>query len=206
MRLPSFTSQPELSPAVVAEAKVDTIRLRIVRDYRDRFILYKLQEEALLNDPGFPLFDATIQKAKVAWAGEGAKRKAVGYYLYREGTPIRHPSAIGVVQYPRTFSQVFVVPEHRRQGIASTMMLDFIEHNSAEQVYVDSPKKETKALLARLGYHETPRAYQMWEMLEGLSCWVKDELEAEYLLEPSSRCIRQWVWSGIEGVGLAEMR
>jgi len=177
-----------------------------VSDYRDRFILHKLQQEALVNDPGFPLFDPKKHKAKVAWIGKGAKREAVGYYLYREGTPMRHPSAIGVVQYPRTFSQVFVVPERRHRGIASRMVLDFVGYCGTEQVYVDSPKKETQALLKKLGYHETPRAYQLWEMLEGLSCWERDEKEGDYLLEPSNRCIRQWVWSGIEGVGLGELR
>jgi GNAT superfamily N-acetyltransferase len=202
----SFISQPELSPSLSEEAIPKLVRLRCVRDYRDRFILRKLQQEALLNDPGFPLFDPKVHKAKIAWTEQGSVREAVGYYLYREGTPMRHPSAIGVVQYPRTFSQVFVVPDHRHRGIASGMVLDFIEHNGTEQVYVDSPKKETQALLKKLGYHETPRAYQMWEMLEGLSCWERDEKEEEYLLEPSNRCIRQWVWSGIEGVGLGELR
>ncbi|MGD1060424.1 MAG: hypothetical protein ABR879_03090 [Methanomassiliicoccales archaeon] len=202
----SVISQPELSHSAESAEREVEVRLSNVRDYRDRFILRKLQEEARIADPGFPMFDPTKQKARITWCGVGAEREAIGYYLYREATPTRHPSALGVVHYPRTFSQVYVVPEHRREGVATCMMLDFMEHNGTEQVYVDSPKKETKGLLAKLGYHETSRAYQMWEMLEGLSCWEREEQEAEYLLEPSSRCIRQWVWCGVEGVGLGEMR
>jgi GNAT superfamily N-acetyltransferase len=204
MRAHSFMSELELSPSTAPIVSSTSVRLSNVRDYRDRFILRELQRKAIVDDPGFPFFDPSKQRAKLVWTGKGKEREAVGYCLYREEGMTKHPTALGMVRYPRTLSQLFVAPEHRRQGIATAIMIDFICGGACGQVYVESPKNETKALLAKLGYHETSRAYEMWEMLEGLSCWVREEPE-EYLVEPSPKCVKQWVWAGVEEVGLGEL-
>jgi len=208
----SSPSCRETSGAFEAQAEIapEALRLRNVRDYRERYILHVLQMQAIECDPGFPLFDKSLQKAKIAWTDANGLPEPVGYYLYSEGRPARHPSALGTVWYPLTFNQVFVRKEHRRKGVATAMMRDFISYSRTSSIWVESPKKETQALLRKLGYEETEHPYQMWEMREGLSCWERyapNRKRAELTMHAAikSKKKREWVWSGEEGIGLAEL-
>ncbi|HTY47745.1 MAG TPA: hypothetical protein VMB46_08805 [Methanomassiliicoccales archaeon] len=212
MSLQAFANEPRLSFAVPMErakscVEAPFVKITGVRDYRDRYILRALQEEAKGADPGFPLLEPSKQKAKIVWVDSTELLEPAGYYIYEDGHPHRHFSALGVVWYPTTFHQVYVRPEMRHHGIATIMFEDFISHTKDETICIESPKSESRSLLRKLGYEETERSYQMWEMLEGLSFWEplgkKDELTVN-----AARKERHgyYVWSVEERIGLSEYR
>ena len=62
-------------------------RVSNVRDYKDRFILRMLQDEARRENPGFRLFDSGSQRAKVFWIGAGYNQRPVGYLCTRFQRP-----------------------------------------------------------------------------------------------------------------------
>ena len=180
-------------------------RLSPVRDYKDRFILRLLQTEARQENPGF-LYLKPEEKAKLVWVESGEGRMPVGYYVYWEARSMFSKYDHGYVQLPAAFSQVYVVPEMRRQGIATRMLQDFIAHAPSGALWVESPKHETVALLHKLGYHEPDEKYELWQMMEGLSRWVlADELVLKRS-ELSRECPEAWVWAGDAGVGISSLR
>ena len=195
-----------------AEAYVKTgsvcqgLRLSHVRDYRDKFILRSLQAEARKENPGFVWFIDGRERAKLIWSFEDGHRMPVGYYIYVEPRSDFSRYANGIVQFPKTLSQIFVQENVRRQGVATRMVRDFIVHAPPGPIWVESPKRETVALLTKLGYCEPKQKYELWQMMEGLSRWVKGE---DLLLQ---RAIMQlqgtdnWVWSGDAPVGISALR
>ncbi len=212
MSLQAYAHEPRLSFAIPLEKansslEAPQVKITGVRDYRDRYILRALQEEAKAADPGFPLLDPSKQKAKIVWVEASELLEPAGYYIYEDGHPHRHFSALGVVWYPTTFHQVYVRPEMRHHGVATTMFADFIAYAKDGTICVESPKNESRLLLKKLGYVETERSYQMWEMLEGLSFWEPHEDKDELTVGAAKR-ERQgyYVWSEEERVGLSEYR
>jgi GNAT superfamily N-acetyltransferase len=189
----------------LGELAVSGLHLAPVRDYKDRFILRMLQGEARKENPGFLLLQPA-EKAKVAWADAQEGRIPVGYYVYWEPRRAFSKHSHGFVQLPATFSQVFVIPGMRRRGIATRMLRDFISRAPSGAVWVESPKLETVALLHKLGYNEPDQRYELWQMMEGLSRWVRAEEIAPRSSDLSPECAEAWVWAGDGGVGISELR
>jgi hypothetical protein len=143
-----------------------------VRDYRDRYILRELQKEARRENPGFKLLEPG-EKARIVWVQEEDGKAPAGYYVYCDRHR-RHVRGLNcVVDFPATFSQVFVRQDLRRLGLARRMMRDFIAHHDVDELWVESPRWETTCLLMKLGYAETSEPYRMWQMLECISRWTK---------------------------------
>ncbi len=144
-----------------------------MRTYQDRYILALLQKEAIGENPGFQPIHEETHRAKIIWVGEGKNRQPAGYYIYCE----KHFEYIKMlgreVCYPATFSQLYVSKQMRRLGLATLMVRDFIRNHGPGAVWVESPKYETRMLLGKLGYCETDRPYDLWEMVEGLSRWSR---------------------------------
>ena len=180
-------------------------RLSPVRDYKDRFILRLLQTEARQENPGF-LYLKPEEKAKLVWIESGEGRIPIGYYIYWEARSMFSKYDHGYVQLPAAFSQVYVVPEMRRKGIATRMLQDFIAHAPSGALWVESPKDETVALLHKLGYHEPDEKYELWQMMEGLSRWMKieDFVIRAKLVPPSVEELR--VWCGDTSVVMEDLR
>lgn len=190
------------------EGQEERLHLHIskVRDYRDKFILRGLQDEARLENPGFMYLIEGKEKAKIVWARHEQGMAPVGYYIYREPRREFSKHAHSVVQFPMLFSQVFVRPGFRRRRVATRMMQDFIHHSGSDTIWVESPKNETKALLNRLGYCEPHIRYELWQMMEGLSRWMKIEnfvIRAK-LIPTSAEELR--VWCGDTSVVLEDLR
>jgi GNAT superfamily N-acetyltransferase len=148
------------------------VSLSNVRDYRDRYILQGLQKEARMENPGFKLLQPH-ERSKIMWVeGEEGKSPA-GYYVYCKRRR-RHVRGLNcVVEVPATFSQVYVKKELRRRGLARRMLRDFVAHHDEDEVWVESPRWETTCLLIKMGYVESKAPYAMWQMLEGMSLWLK---------------------------------
>jgi GNAT superfamily N-acetyltransferase len=177
-----------------------------VRDYRDKYILRGLQDEARLENPGFLYLIEGKEKAKIVWVRREQGMVPAGYYIYREPRREFSKYAHSIVQFPMIFSQVFVREEYRRKHVATRMMHDFIHHSGFDTIWVESPKNETKALLNRLGYYEPHIRYELWQMMEGLSRWMKIEnfvIRAK-LVPPSAEELR--IWCGDTSVVLEDLR
>ena len=183
------------------------LRLHVsqVRDYKDRFILHMLQTEARRENPGF-LFLKPEEKAKIFWADVEGERRPVGYYVYWPSGRVFSKYAHEYVQMPTTFSQVYVVPDMRRRGIATKMLQDFISKAPSGAIWVESPMAETVALLHKLGYQEPNERYEVWQMMEGLSRWVLADEVVLGRSELSRECPEAWVWAGDAGVGISDLR
>ncbi len=199
---------PKSGAAVSCEGDARRLQLHIarVRDYRDKFILRGLQEEARRENPGFLYLIEGKEKAKIVWArGENGMVPA-GYYIYREPRREFSKHAHAVVQFPMLFSQVYVRQEFRRRHVATRMMQDFIHRSGFDTIWVESPKNETKALLNKLGYYEPHIRYELWQMMEGLSRWMKieDFVVRAKLVPTSAEELR--VWCGDTSVVLEDLR
>jgi len=147
------------------------IRVCSVRDYRDRYILAMMQKGALAENPGFRLFKFT-NKAKIIWVGGGIARVPAGYYIYSECHRGFSKLAGREVCYPRTLHQIFVVKDQRKRGLATRMVKNFVSGNRGS-IWVESPKYETRMLLEKLGFEETSKPYELWQMMDGLTKWSK---------------------------------
>ena len=182
------------------------LRLSKVRDYRDRFILRQLQEMARKENPGFLFLIEGREKAKVIWVEKDGRRVPAGYYVFCEPRREFSRYAHGHVPFPMTLSQLFVCEEFRRRGVATRMVQDFIHHSSLDAIWVESPKAETKALLNKLGYFEPNVPYELWQMMEGLSRWMRIEevvIRAK-LVSASAEELR--VWCGDTYMVLEDLR
>jgi GNAT superfamily N-acetyltransferase len=185
-----------------------TPRLHIsrVRDYRDKFILRGLQDEARAENPGFLYLIEGKEKAKIVWIERETGMIPAGYYIYREPRREFSKYAHSIVQFPMVFSQLYVRPEYRRRKMATRLLQDFIHHSGGETIWVESPKDETKALLNKLGYHEPHIRYELWQMMEGLSRWmrIQDFVVRAKLVTASVEELR--VWCGDTSVELEDLR
>jgi hypothetical protein len=182
------------------------LRVSKVRDYRDKYILRGLQDEARVENPGFMYLIEGKEKAKMVWVKKEQGLEPAGYYIYREPRREFSKYAHSVVQFPMLFSQVYVRPEYRRKRVATRLVHDFINHSGSDTIWVESPKNETKALLNKLGYYEPHIRYELWQMMEGLSRWMKIEnfvIRAK-LVPATAEELR--VWSGDTSVVLEDLR
>jgi GNAT superfamily N-acetyltransferase len=182
------------------------LRVSRVRDYRDKYILRGLQDEARVENPGFMYLIEGKEKAKMVWVEKERGLEPVGYYIYREPRREFSKYAHSVVQFPMLFSQVYVRPEFRRKRVATRLVYDFINHSGSDTIWVESPKNETKALLNKLGYYEPHIRYELWQMMEGLSRWMKIEnfvIRAK-LVPATAEELR--VWCGDTSVVLEDLR
>ncbi len=189
----------------------ETIRFVPVRDYRERAILHSLQIQARAENPGFVWYDEGKDKAKLAWIRRGREGEAVGYCIFKTGRYEYSEHARGDVYVPRFISQIYVAEEQRRRSIATMMICEFASEEEAGSLWVESPKRETIALLHHLGYHESRDRYQLWEMMFGLTCWSRQGqvdhriLPANQELAPAS-FYEPWLWSGESAIGMASLR
>jgi hypothetical protein len=182
-----------------------------VRDYKDRAILRGLQLCARSENPGFVWFDEEKDRAKLAWIRKGRYGEAAGYCIFKEGRYEYSDYARRDVYVPRFISQIFVTKEQRRRSVASMMVGDFVSGGGAGKLWVESPKRETIALLQKLGFRESRERYQLWEMMFGLTCWACYG-ETENVILPcdqsltSANCDEPWLWSGNSAVEMATLR
>ncbi|MEM2944507.1 MAG: hypothetical protein QXN93_03075 [Methanomassiliicoccales archaeon] len=150
------------------------LRISRVHDYKDRFILQILQKEAFVECPGFKNVKANW-KSKIAWINKDNVWVPAGYYMYSEmGVQETKYSEMKVV-FPLTLHQIYVIPDLRRLGICTFMMLDFISMSDSRVIWIESPFDATKHILRKLGYKETEERYELWQMMEGLSKWIRIE-------------------------------
>jgi len=183
----------------------------LVRDYKDRAILRSLQSYARRENPGFVWFDEGKERAKLAWIRKGREGEAVGYCIFKEGRYEYSAHAKRDVHVPRHISQIFVQEEQRRRSIASMMVNDFVSEGGTDSLWVESPKRETIALLHNLGYHESRDRYQLWEMMFGLTCWARNGQIEETILPgnqelTSATYCEPWLWSGNSAIEMATLR
>ena len=155
----------------------DGIRARTrtsrVRDYKDKFILRHLQEEARRLNPGFGWFDDSIQDAWVIWSGQECGWEPAGYSIIARERWAISKNEKRAVLFPDSLSQIYVRTSQRRKGFARAMVKDHILSRGHRPIWVESPKWETRAILAQLGYEETEERYEVWQMMEGLTKWVR---------------------------------
>jgi GNAT superfamily N-acetyltransferase len=158
--------------ALVAESeRYAPIKLTKVHDYKDRFILRSLQEEARRESPGFLWYQERAQRAKVAWVkGEGGL-EPVGYYICDLQRPAHVPGIPKDIWYPDSLAQIYVSRKHRRKGYGQNMVEDFLRERSDGPVWVESPRYETRSILNKLGLKETDGRYEIWQMMAGLTRW-----------------------------------
>jgi ribosomal protein S18 acetylase RimI-like enzyme len=192
------------------EAK-EAFNFVLVRDYKDRAILRNLQSYARSENPGFVWFDEEKERAKLAWIRKGREGEAVGYCISKEGRYEYSAYAKRDVYVPRYISQIFVQPERRRRSIASMMICNFVSEGGTGSLWVESPKRETIALLHNLGYHESRERYQLWEMMFGLTCWARYGQIEEAILPgnqelTSATYYEPWLWSGDSAIEMAMLR
>ena len=147
------------------------IRLNRVHDYKDKFILRCLQEDARRENPGFLWFQEKSQTAKIAWASCGPGYEPIGYYICDKERPAHVPGILGDVWYPHSLAQIFVKPGNRGKGIGTKMVQDFLSERNECSIWVESPKYETRSILTRLGLREHERPYEVWQMMAGLTRW-----------------------------------
>ncbi len=186
----------------------ETLKFVPVRNYKDRAILRSLQRCARSENPGFVWFDEEKDKARIAWIRRGREGEAVGYCIFREGRFEYSTHAGRDVYVPRLISQIFVQEEQRRRSIASRMIDDFVSAGGIGPLWVESPKRETIALLRNLGYHESRDRYQMWEMMFGLTCWARYDKIEETILQNCQEMTSEthhwpWLWSGDDATEMA---
>jgi hypothetical protein len=170
-----------------------------------------MQSCARHENPGFVWFDENKERAKLAWIRKGRDGEAVGYCIFKEGRYEYSSHARRDVYVPRYVSQIFVQQEQRRRSIASTMISDFVSEGGTGSLWVESPKRETIALLYKLGYHESRDRYQLWEMMFGLTCWARYGSIEETILPGSQELTsatyhEPWLWSGDSAIEMAMLR
>jgi hypothetical protein len=189
----------------------EVLRFVPVRDYKDRAILRGLQLCARSENPGFVWFDEEKDRAKLAWIRWGRYAEVAGYYISKEGRYEYSDYAKRDVYVPRFISQIFVTREQRRRSVASMMISDFLSEGGAGTLWVESPKRETIAMLQKLGFRESKERYQLWEMMFGLTCWAFSG-SADNIILPSDQsltsvnCHEPWLWSGNSAVEMATLR
>jgi len=177
------------------EARRDLVsHLVPVRDYKDKFILHLLQAEARGESPGF-LFIRPGERANIMWAEVEGERAPAGYYVCWDPRRAFSKHAHEYVRWPATFSQVYVVPGMRRRGMATRMLQDFIGPAPPGEIWVESPRAETVALLHKLGYREPNQPYELWQVMEGLSRWVPAEEIGRGRAGLSPGCPEAWLWA-----------
>ena len=150
-----------------------TNRTRQVRDYKDKFILRFLQEESRRENPGFKLFDDSIEDARIVWVSKDGTWDPAGYFIVGQERHMSTHYENKMVYYPETLTQLYVRREQRRKGIGKAMLKEHISGRGHRPVWVESPKWETRAILGQLGYEETEERYEVWQMMEGLTKWVR---------------------------------
>lgn len=148
-------------------------RTNRVRDYKDRFILRYLQEEARRQSPGFAWFDDSFQDARIVWNDQGSGWEPAGYSIIARERWTVSKNERRAVLFPESLSQIYVRLSQRRKGVARAMVKDHILSRGHRPVWVESPKWETRAIMAQLGYEETEERYEVWQMMEGLTKWVR---------------------------------
>jgi GNAT superfamily N-acetyltransferase len=158
--------------ALVAESERSVpIKLNKVHDYKDRFILRSLQEEARRESPGFLWYQERAQRAKIAWVKGEDGLEPVGYYICDLQRPAHVPGISNDIWYPDSLAQIYVPKKHRRKGYGSRMVEDFLKERSEGPVWVESPRYETRSILNKLGLKETDGRYEIWQMMAGLTRW-----------------------------------
>ena len=140
------------------EGQEERLHLHIskVRDYRDKFILRGLQDEARLENPGFMYLMEGKEKAKIVWARREQGMAPVGYYIYREPRREFSKHAHAVVQFPMLFSQVFVRPERRGAGLGTALTARAVRAgaDAAADVWICAERDERpRRLYQRLGFN-----------------------------------------------------
>jgi len=148
-------------------------RTNRVRDYKDKFILHFLQEEARRHDPGFCLYDDATQSANICWVCQNGIWEPAGYSIVAKERWAISKYESRAVLFPESLGQLYIRPSHRRNGLATSMVHGHILSRGHRPVWVMSPKWETKAILSKLGYEETEERYEVWQMMEGLTKWVR---------------------------------
>ncbi|MCE5295514.1 MAG: hypothetical protein LLG16_00195 [Euryarchaeota archaeon] len=149
------------------------LRFVRVRDYKDKFILRMLQEEARKENPGFKWFDDCAQDAVLTWNQRDGAMEPAGYILATREFYDRKKGSDNGHWYPYALNQLFVRKGARRNGIGTGLLSYFIKNGRGGSVWVESPKWETQAMLSKLGYKETRDRYEVWQMREGLTLWTK---------------------------------
>jgi GNAT superfamily N-acetyltransferase len=204
----AFELNGRSSTSVDNEPRQEGVKARLrfsnVRDYKDRFILRSLQSHARKENPGFLYLIEGREKARLVWSGEGGAIEPVGYYIFSVPRHEFSRYAHGMVQFPKALSQMYVREEHRRRGVATRMVKDFISHCNHDPIWVESPKQETKALLRKLGYFEPNVPYEMWQMMEGLSRWIRVDAVVRARVPTSAEELR--VWCGDDYMVLEDLR
>ncbi|MEM0449863.1 MAG: GNAT family N-acetyltransferase [Methanomassiliicoccales archaeon] len=180
------------------------LHLSTVRDYKDRFILKYLQTRARVENPGFVFFKYKKEKAKLAWIDNSMSKEPVGYYIFIEPRHEFSKYAHEKVHFPMVLSQLYVCPEYRRRGIATRMIQDFILNCNHDPIWIESPKQETKLLLHKMGYFEPDMPYELWQMMEGLSRWVRADKFCKGSVKKSSEELH--VWCGDDFMSLNDLR
>jgi hypothetical protein len=193
------------------DGEKEILRLVPVRDYKDRAILHSLQCHARSENVGFVWFDEQKDRAKLAWIRRGRNGEAVGYCIFKEERYEYSAYARSDVYVSRFISQIFVKEEQRRRLIASIMVNDFASDGGTCLIWVESPKRETVALLQNLGYHESRDRYQLWEMMFGLSCWARDSHIQRSILPIKQELVsatyhKPWLWSGDDAIEMIAPR
>ncbi|OPY34469.1 MAG: hypothetical protein A4E32_00196 [Methanomassiliicoccales archaeon PtaU1.Bin124] len=164
----------EFTGGAMMESKGPPVnRTRPVRDYKDKFILKFLQEEARRDNPGFKQFDGSIQDARIMWVKTEGDWEPAGYVIISRERQMPSAYERRLVFYPETLTQLFVRREQRRKGVGKELLREHILGRGHRPVWVESPKWETRAILAQLGYEETEERYEVWQMMEGLTKWVR---------------------------------
>jgi ribosomal protein S18 acetylase RimI-like enzyme len=190
----------------------EILRFIPVRDYKDRAILRGLQLYARSENPGFVWFDEEKDRAKLAWIRRGRFGEVAGYCISKEGRYEYSDYARRDVYVPRYISQIFVTRDQRRRSVASMMVSDFASEGEAGILWVESPKRETIAMLQKLGFRESRERYQLWEMMFGLTCWTCNGKTENTTILPddqsltSANCHEPWLWSGGNAVEMAALR
>jgi hypothetical protein len=146
-----------------------------VRDYKDKFVLRTLQDEARRETPGFKYYIEGREEALLAWSNVKEEMVPSGYVIKSLERPFRHKGEEYDQWYPETLTQLFVKKEKRRLGIGMALVTKHISGRDLP-IWVESPKWETRAILKRLGYEEAEERYELWQMMEGLTKWVQNDL------------------------------
>lgn len=162
-----------LSEGAADERTQAVLRRTRVRDYKDRFILRQLQEEARHQNPGFCWLESGSQNAFVIWVDQGRGWEPAGYSIIAMERWAYSKYERRPVLFPETLSQIYVRSSQRRRGFARALVKDHMLSRGHRPVWVESPKWETRAILAQLGYEETEERYEVWQMMEGLTKWVR---------------------------------
>lgn len=151
--------------------KLRNVKIVRVRDYKDRFIFKSLQIEARKENPGFKWYKDRSQDAFIAWSIIDGAIEPSGYVLTTKEFFDRTRGAEHSHWYPETLNQLFVRKSFRRNGVGTALLKNHISSQDGDQIWVESPKWETRTMLTKFGYEETNDRYEIWQMREGLTRW-----------------------------------